>query len=93
MVMSFACVLAKRPRLMTAGGSLFQHRRILDSARGTIIKDDYSSRSAKNLLGFRLAVDPDVDGHGNGIDGLWDAAVVVNKVEVPFRFEIAHNGT
>src|ERR1019366_3623615 len=26
------------------------------------------------------------------IDGLWDAVVVVNKVEVPFRFEIAHNG-
>ncbi len=27
------------------------------------------------------------------IDGLWDATVVVNKVEVPFRFEIAHNGS
>ena len=29
----------------------------------------------------------------SGIDGLWDAVVVVNKVEVPFRFEMAHNGT
>ena len=27
------------------------------------------------------------------IDGLWDAIVVVNNVEVPFRFEIAHNGS
>jgi len=26
------------------------------------------------------------------ISGLWDAVVVVNKVEVPFRFEIAQNG-
>jgi thiol-disulfide isomerase/thioredoxin len=27
------------------------------------------------------------------IAGLWDAVVVVNKVEVPFRFEIAQSGT
>src|SRR5229473_610100 len=28
----------------------------------------------------------------SGIDGLWDAIVVANGVEVPFRFEIATNG-
>ncbi len=28
-----------------------------------------------------------------GIAGLWDAVVIVNNVEVPFRFEIAQNGT
>jgi thiol-disulfide isomerase/thioredoxin len=28
----------------------------------------------------------------SGIAGLWDAVVVANKVEVPFRFEIAQNG-
>jgi len=27
-----------------------------------------------------------------GIAGVWDAVVVVNKVEVPFRFEIVQNG-
>src|SRR5438445_3042945 len=28
----------------------------------------------------------------SGIDGLWDAIVVANGVEIPFRFEIATNG-
>src|ERR1700732_5341412 len=28
----------------------------------------------------------------SGIDGLWDASVVANGVEIPFRFEIATNG-
>jgi thiol-disulfide isomerase/thioredoxin len=28
-----------------------------------------------------------------GVAGLWDAVVVANKVEVPFRFEIAQNGS
>jgi len=28
-----------------------------------------------------------------GIGGIWDAIVVVNKVEIPFRFEIVQNGT
>jgi thiol-disulfide isomerase/thioredoxin len=27
-----------------------------------------------------------------GVDGLWDAVVVANKVEVPFRFEITQKG-
>src|SRR5579872_1996437 len=27
-----------------------------------------------------------------GITGLWDAVIVANKVEVPFRFEIEQNG-
>src|SRR5258707_9101039 len=27
-----------------------------------------------------------------GVDGLWDAIVVANGVEIPFRFEIATNG-
>jgi thiol-disulfide isomerase/thioredoxin len=29
----------------------------------------------------------------SGIDGLWEATVVVNGVDIPFRFEIATNGT
>ncbi len=29
----------------------------------------------------------------SSIDGLWDAIVVANGVEIPFRFEIATNGT
>ena len=29
----------------------------------------------------------------SGIDGLWDASVVANGVEIPFRFEIATNGS
>src|SRR5437667_11656209 len=28
-----------------------------------------------------------------GIGGIWDAIVVVNKVEITFRFEIVQNGT
>jgi len=28
----------------------------------------------------------------SGVAGLWDAVVVANKVDVPFRFEIAQNG-
>src|SRR6266852_8584633 len=28
----------------------------------------------------------------SGIDGLWEAIVVANGVDVPFRFEIATNG-
>lgn len=29
----------------------------------------------------------------SGITGLWNATVVVNKAEIPFRFEIAQNGS
>ena len=29
----------------------------------------------------------------SGITGLWDAKIVANQLEIPFRFEIAQNGT
>ncbi len=38
-----------------------------------------------------LAAVPTASAHGPS--GLWDAVVVANKVDVPFRFEIAVNGT
>jgi thiol-disulfide isomerase/thioredoxin len=40
---------------------------------------------------FLLATKPAAS--ATGIAGEWDAVVVANKVEVPFRFEIAQNGS
>jgi Na+-transporting NADH:ubiquinone oxidoreductase subunit NqrC len=42
------------------------------------------------LVAAHLALHPRA---ASGIDGLWDATVVANGVEIPFRFEIATNGT
>jgi thiol-disulfide isomerase/thioredoxin len=51
-------------------------------------------RTGLLLAAALLAAAPLVQpAHGaSGIDGLWDAIVVANGVEVPFRFEIATNG-
>src|SRR5450631_4077927 len=40
---------------------------------------------------FLLATRPVAS--ASGVAGMWDAVVVANKVDVPFRFEIAQNGS
>jgi thiol-disulfide isomerase/thioredoxin len=48
---------------------------------------------ATTLLVASATAFPTTTAEPNAIAGLWDAVIVANGVEVPFRFEIASNGT
>jgi thiol-disulfide isomerase/thioredoxin len=48
---------------------------------------------ATTLLVASATAFPTTNFEPNAIAGLWDAVIVANGVEVPFRFEIASNGT
>src|SRR5712691_1065938 len=48
--------------------------------------------AAALLAGAGSAASPSAAAAQTTLAGLWDATVVVNKVEIPFRFEIAGDG-
>ncbi len=65
-----------------------------ESSPNPVLYFAYATKLMRKLLlvsAFLLSALPAASAAGT-ITGRWDAVVVANKVEVPFRFEIAQNG-